>query len=270
MAASNGVDANGDEALMMKRILATHKHLDVNKFDPNPLLHAINDVIQHAKGIPVEGNASGPEGHLRYNLQHLPYEAIKSVSCEFSCKHSGASTTSEVAIRVFQSLGNYSWEAKAVITLAAFAANYGSYVSISKLYGNNDLFSKSTAFLQLSPYLLKQTPLKLQPEALKVVEAILDLAKYIIEIKSFQSQYVQHKMFASIFAVHENDLAKAVYMSIQTTVACASILMNTVALGNEYTPSPVEAEELLNFEMQLKVIHSTLISEMKSWKEYIG
>ncbi|XP_052204367.1 protein SIEVE ELEMENT OCCLUSION B-like isoform X1 [Diospyros lotus] len=273
MAASNGAEKMNlnvkvDEALM-KRILDTHQHEDVKKLDPNPLLHAIRDVIQRAKGIPVEGYSSNSEGHLRYNLQHLPYEAIKSVSCEFSCKCSGVSTTSEVAIGLLQLLGSYSWEAKAAITLAAFAANYGSYFSVSQLYGSNDPFSKSLAFLQLSPNLLKQAPLKLKPEALKVVEAILGLTNYIVEIKDFQSKYVQRKIFSSFFAAHEDDLAKAVYLSIQSTVACASILMNTVALGNEYKPTAMEAQELSDLAMEITNIRSTLASEMESWKKHI-
>ncbi|XP_052203918.1 protein SIEVE ELEMENT OCCLUSION B-like [Diospyros lotus] len=274
MAALNGakkmnLNVNVDGALM-EQILSTHQRQGVKKFDLNPLLHAIKDVIRHAKGSsPGEGCASAFKGDLLDKLQAMAYEAIKSVSCEFSCKCSGASTTSEVAIGLLESLRSYSWEAKAVITLAAFAANYGFYFSISQLHGSSDSFSKSMAFLQLSPNLLKQTPLKLKPKALKVVDAILDLANYIVEIKAFQSKYVSNKMVTSFFATHEDDLVKAVYKSIQSTVACASILMNTVALGNEYKPTAMEAQELLDLAMELKGIRITLESEMESLKKHI-
>ena len=158
---------------------------------------------------------------------------------QLSCKCSGAVNSREVAIGLLHLLGSYSWEAKAVITLAAFAANYGSYFLVSQLSGSNDPFIKSVAFLQLSPNPLPQTQLKLKPDSLKVVKAIFHLTKYIAQVVTFQSQYTT---LTSIFTAHEDDLAKAVYLSIQSTVACASLLMNTDALTNEYVFSNLIAQ----------------------------
>ncbi|XP_052205925.1 protein SIEVE ELEMENT OCCLUSION B-like [Diospyros lotus] len=268
-AADEKTNLNVEESLL-KQILGTHKPLDAKKFDAIPLLDAVQDVIQRASGTPVGGSdGKASKSHLRYKLENSPYEAIKKVSCEFSCNCSRASSTSEVAIELLQSLGSYSWEAKAVITLAAFAANYGSYFQVSQLYGSNDQFDKSLAFLQLSPNLLKHTPLKLKSEAVDVVKAIFDLTQYIVEVKTFQSQYVGRKLLSSIFTAHEDDLAKAVYLSIQSTVACAWLLMNTVTFGNVYKPTAKEAQELSDLVIEIHNIREELESHMESWKKHI-
>ncbi|XP_052205649.1 protein SIEVE ELEMENT OCCLUSION B-like [Diospyros lotus] len=256
------IPENVDGALL-QRILDSHKPLDAKKFDAKPLLDAVEDIIRRVEG----SNGKASQGDLGRMMEPWIHETIKKVSCELSCKCSGATAnTREVALVLLQSLGSYSWEAKAVITLAAFAANYGSYLLVSQLYERNDPFVKSVAFLQLSPNQSKQTHSTFKSEALKVVKAILYLTKYIVDVRTFQSQ---NAMLTSIFNAYEDDLAKAVYLSILSTVASESLLMSTVALGYEYEPTATDAQVFSSLAIELKSVRMELGSQMESWKKYI-
>ncbi|XP_052204381.1 protein SIEVE ELEMENT OCCLUSION B-like isoform X2 [Diospyros lotus] len=223
---------NEDE--LMKQILAIHNP-DGKEFDVQPLLDVVEDIIQHANGTWVSGkDDTVSQGDLICKLDNLPYDAIKKVSCEFSRKCSGAPNT----IKVFQSLESYSWEAKAVITLAAFAVNYGSYCLIAQLYNKSNPFAKSVAFLQLSPKILKRNPLNLKfEELMKIVVIIFGLIKDIVKAK-IQSE-----------SVYKDYLVKAVSLSILGIVACASQMMDTVGTQKEYKPA--DQMEARKFEMLL-------------------
>ncbi|KAL9433520.1 hypothetical protein AB3S75_028366 [Citrus x aurantiifolia] len=54
-------------------------------------------------------------------------DIIHKISCEISCKCSGGEYALATTTALFNALSSYSWDAKMVLSLAAFAVKYGEY-----------------------------------------------------------------------------------------------------------------------------------------------
>lgn len=79
---------------------------------------------------------------------------------------------------------SYQWEAKVVLSLAAFAVDYGQFWLIVKLFPSNPL-TKSVAILrQLPDNLEYSAALKSRFDAVNnLVKAMLDINKGIVQFK---------------------------------------------------------------------------------------
>ena len=59
-------------------------------------------------------------------------------------------------VSLFNMLTSYSWDAKLVLTLAAFALNYGEFWLLAQIYSSNQL-AKSIAILKQLPIILENS-----------------------------------------------------------------------------------------------------------------
>lgn len=134
---------------------------------------------------------------------------------------------------LLNSLSSYPWDAKVVIALAAFAVIYGEFWLVAQLYPTNPL-AKSVAHLKQLPDILERAEsLKPKFEALaSLIKAMLDLTKCIVEFKDLPSQYITPDTPEMVTATAHIPIA--VYWTIRSSVACASIIMNLVGMGHEY------------------------------------
>nr|KAJ0206361.1 hypothetical protein LSAT_V11C500290750 [Lactuca sativa] len=57
------------------------------------------------------------------------------------------------ALALFHTVGNFHWDAKLVLTLAAFALNYGEFWLPAKIYSSNQL-AKSMVILKQVPTIM--------------------------------------------------------------------------------------------------------------------
>nr|GFC70126.1 protein sieve element occlusion B-like [Tanacetum cinerariifolium] len=138
--------SSADDNAMMKHILATHAP-DGTYLDVIPLLQIIEDIMNRANPDPShQGNQAELDAIVEgviYNDVNEMLEvialAINKVSCEISCKCVGGQDAHSTTTGIFTMLSNYGWDAKAVITLAAFAVNYGEFWLVAQLYTRNPL-----------------------------------------------------------------------------------------------------------------------------------
>ncbi|KVH88937.1 hypothetical protein Ccrd_024684 [Cynara cardunculus var. scolymus] len=150
-----------DDNAMMKHIVATHSP-DGTLFNVRPLIQIIEDIMQRVDPVA----AVDATAHL-----HV---------------HAHATTT-----ELFHLLSNYGWDAKAAITLAAFAMNYGEFWLVAQLYTANPL-AKSLAHLKQLPDIIEHGEvLKPRFEAVTtLIKAMLDLTLCIVKFKELPSQYI--------------------------------------------------------------------------------
>uniref|UniRef100_A0A5B6ZLE0 Protein SIEVE ELEMENT OCCLUSION B-like n=1 Tax=Davidia involucrata TaxID=16924 RepID=A0A5B6ZLE0_DAVIN len=275
--------SSSDDNAMMKQIQATHAP-DGREFDVKPLLHIIEDImhragptipsivhpsiVHHANQAQLDAlDDKAHQGGFSDILELLAY-TINRISCEISCKCSGGGDAHATTVSLFNSLSNYSWDAKVVIALAAFGVNYGEFWLVAQLYPTDPL-AKSVAFLKQLPDILERAEfLKPKFEALtNLIKAMLDVTKCIVEFKELPSQYITPDTPAMLTVTAH--IPTAVYWTIRSIVACASQIMNLIGLGHEYIASTTEAWELSSLAHKVSNIHSHLRQQLALCYQHI-
>ncbi|GMP46133.1 LOW QUALITY PROTEIN: hypothetical protein CsSME_00014407 [Camellia sinensis var. sinensis] len=144
---------------------------------------------------------------------------------------------------LFDILGHYKWDAKAVLVLSAFATSYGEFWLIMQLYPCNPLAA--------SIALLKQLPkdLCLLKHLFKVLnvlmKTIVDLIKCIIE---FEELPVNH-VILDCEAIGTTNIYMATYWIIRSALICSSQIKDLRAMKNVqvHVPSLQSGHHMLNF-----------------------
>lgn len=139
----------------------------------------------------------------------------------------------QTTVSLFNMLAAYSWDAKLVLTLAAFAINYGEFWLLAQIYSTNPL-AKSMAILKQVPSILEHAShLKSRFDALNnLIKAMMDVTQCVIEFKELPSMYITQDVpaFATAIAL----VPTAVYWTIRSVVACATQISTLTSLGHEY------------------------------------
>ncbi|XP_057495807.1 protein SIEVE ELEMENT OCCLUSION B-like [Actinidia eriantha] len=273
-----------DDNAMMKQIVATHAP-DGREFDVKPLLHVVEDIMHRATPTTIPSLAQATQVtqatqaqldlldekalHSGFSdmLEHLAYP-INRIACEISCKCSGGSDAHTTTVTLFNTLSGYSWDAKVVIALAAFAVNYGEFWLVAQLFPTNPL-AKSVALLKQLPDILERADsLKPKFDALtNLIKAMLDVTKCIVELKELPNQYITADIPAMATATAL--IPTAVYWTIRSIVACASQIMNLIGMGHEYIASTTEAWELSSLAHKVSNIYSHLQNQLALCHQHI-
>ncbi|GMP82581.1 hypothetical protein CsSME_00036822 [Camellia sinensis var. sinensis] len=145
---------------------------------------------------------------------------------------------------LFDMLGHYRWDAKAVLVLSAFATSYGEFWLIMQLYPCNPLAA--------SIALLKQLPkdLFLLKHLFKVLnvlmKTIVDLTKCIIE---FEELPVNHVILdGEAIGTTKSQIYMATYWIIRSALICSSQIKDLRAMKNVqvHVPSLQSGHHMLN------------------------
>lgn len=120
-----------------------------------------------------------------------------------------------------------------MLTLAAFALNYGEFWLLAQIYSQNQL-AKAMAILKQLPGILEHSiALKPRFDALRdLVTAILDVTWCVIDLKELPSAYISREVPAMSTAVAH--IPTAVYWTIRSIVACATQITSLTSMGYEY------------------------------------
>ncbi|KAJ0638139.1 putative sieve element occlusion [Helianthus annuus] len=108
-----------------------------------------------------------------------------------SCKCNGGGDKDATAIGILKTLSNYGWDAKAAITLAAFAVNYGEFWLVAQLYKINPL-ANSLGLLKQVPNILGQYESH-KPwfdDVTNLVQTTLEVTHIIIELQKLSERYI--------------------------------------------------------------------------------
>ncbi|XP_059640295.1 protein SIEVE ELEMENT OCCLUSION B-like [Cornus florida] len=237
---------SSDDSILMKQILATHTP-DGLEINVNPLLRVVEDILRrstlNADGLLLDGTQSQKENMEDKSqqagadlmLDSLLY-TIERISCEMESRCLSGGEGHGTTLPLFNALSNFSWEAKLVLTLAAFALKYGEFWLLCQIYSSNQL-AKSMAILRQLPVIMEHSgSLKSRFDAINnLIRAILDLTRCIMELKGLPSNYITQDVPALSTATAT--IPSAVYWSIRGVVACAAQIINLGAVGHELQES---------------------------------
>ncbi|MFQ6625102.1 hypothetical protein Gotur_003809, partial [Gossypium turneri] len=260
-----------DDGAMMKQIQSSHSP-DGRVVDVKPILQVIENVLHHI--IPnIDHAMNGGTGHIdalddRTNssavdgaLDALAY-IVHKICCEVSCKCSGGGDAHATTMGILNMLSSYSWDAKVVLTLAAFAVIFGEFWLIVQLCTSNSL-AKSVALLKQLPDLLEHSPtLKPHFDALnKLINAMIDVTKCIVEFTELPSEFISIDVPPLSTAMAH--IPTATYWIIWSVVACAAQITGLVGMRHEFITSTSEAWELSSLAHKVSSIHEHLQSLLR-------
>lgn len=143
---------------------------------------------------------------------------------QISCNCSGEGDTKLITLAVFNTLVKYSWDAKLVLALSAFAVSYGEFCLLSHVHATNPL---ANYVVQLKPLPNIRERLPLISALLKVV---IDVAKCIIDLMDLPLQYISRDSPPLSDAL--NHIPYAVYWAIKSIVACSSESIGLINMGH--------------------------------------
>ncbi|KAK9072375.1 hypothetical protein SSX86_008809 [Deinandra increscens subsp. villosa] len=264
--------SSSDDGAMMKQVLATHSP-DGRDVELDPILKVIEETLHHA--IPenldsvINGTHNGDVDALvgqekaafsRFEEDEFPdglAHVIHKISCEFSCKCSGGADAHASTMAILNILSSYSWDAKVVISLGAFAVNFGEFWLVAQLFATNPL-AKSVALLKQLPNIIEHyKSIKPRFDAVNnLIKAMLGVTKCIIAFKNLPYQYLQDDTPPKSTAL--SHIPTAAYWSIKSMVACSSQLTSLLGMNFEYISATSEAWELSSLAHKVNNIHEHL------------
>ncbi|MFS7956327.1 putative sieve element occlusion [Helianthus anomalus] len=205
-----------DDYFIMKEVQDTHNP-DGNEVDSKLILPVVEDILQHAT-INAAIDTNTYQSVVAHDKgQGKSQEISTDVMMLFKCKD-GVDRHS-IALSLFRQVGNYHWDAKLTLILAAFALNYGDFWLQACCYASIDE-AKVVALLRRIPSSTTfSTHSKPNFDALnKDIQSFLELNKCIIQFKDLTSMHVS-------FEVLDRALSKvptAVYWNVRGMVDCVA------------------------------------------------
>ncbi|PPR91668.1 hypothetical protein GOBAR_AA29014 [Gossypium barbadense] len=253
-----GMLTMSDDHVMMNQILATHAP-DGRDVDVRPLLYLVEDILNRAtehvnfiiKGTQaqIEMEEKAQQANYIAMLEALTF-TIDRIACELSYKALRGSDPHATTTAIFSFLSSYAWDAKLVLSLSAFALNYGEFWLLAQIYSTNQL-AKSMAILKQLPSLLG---------AHSSVETPVQCAQH------FDSD---NDGYAPALASAMTLIPTAVYWTIRSMVACATQISSLTSMGHEYGVSATESWELSTLAHKLQNIHEHLRKQLNLCYQHI-
>ncbi|PIA30328.1 hypothetical protein AQUCO_05600038v1 [Aquilegia coerulea] len=266
--------SSSDTSMMMRQIQATHVP-DGREVDVRPLLHVIEDIVQRStpnvlgvghvnattqSHFDVFEDKTHQDGFMGI-LEAVAY-TIHRISCEVSSKCLDGADAHTTTLSLLNMLSSFSWDAKVVLALAAFAVNYGEFWLLVQLYPTDHL-AKSIMLLKQLPDVLEHN------ESLRsLVKAMLDLTKCIVELSQLPAHYITPDV--SAMSVATTQVPTAAYWTIKSVVACMSHMISLIGFSHhEYASSTNDAWELSSLTHKVNSIHELLTKQLSLCYQYI-
>ncbi|KAJ6949424.1 protein SIEVE ELEMENT OCCLUSION B-like [Populus alba x Populus x berolinensis] len=265
-----------DDNVMMKQIVGTHAP-DGREVDVKPLLHLVEDILKRATQQ-IDTSLTTSQAHaeledktLQVNfvsmLDALSY-TIDRISCEIAYKALGGTDAHATTVSLFNMLTSYSWDAKLVLTLSAFALNYGEFWLLAQIYSSNQL-AKSMAILRQLPSIMEHSgPLKPRFDAINnLIKVMMDVARCVVEFKDLPPAYISNEVPALSTAMAH--IPTAVYWTMRSVVACAAQITSLTTMGHEFSMSTNVAWELSTLAHKLSNILDHLRKQLDTCYQFI-
>ncbi|KAK7847122.1 protein sieve element occlusion b [Quercus suber] len=241
---------------ILNQIYTTHVH-DDEKFDVESLFIIVENILKRATVV-VDNIVLGTQATVEHLEEKIPKASfsppictLKNISCEMQCKAPGEEIVHKTALSILSKLSNYSWDAKAVLTLAAFALDYGEFWLLAQIQSSDQL-AKSVGTLKRVPILLKRPTLQKHKQALielnNVIKATLEVIECIFELEKLSNHDIKDVPALSTGMEH---IPVDVYWAIVTVVASTTQLC---CLINDEEKKP----ELSPFSQKLNIIVTKL------------
>ncbi|XP_007044877.2 PREDICTED: protein SIEVE ELEMENT OCCLUSION B [Theobroma cacao] len=269
--------ASGGKAIG-KQIEAIHDPAGIHT-SMKPVLDIVEDIFRRA-APPVRGTVQ--EAHMQVDASDeralhssadelIDYLSaiINRISCEIAYRLSIGEDAHATTLAVAHVVRSYSWDAKVVLALAAFAMSYGEFLLIVQLYTTNPLAKGVALLKQLPEVLARADLLKTKFDTLaNLTNAMHCVAKCVIEFKELPSQYISPE--DPELSSANSDIPSAVYWTIRSTVVCASQIIGLIGMGHEFVSSTTDAWELSSLAHNIDSICSDLMEKLKRCRQRIN
>ena len=150
---------------------------------------------------------------------------------QLSCKAPGEEIAHRTTLEILNKLSCYSWEAKAVLTLAAFAFEFGDFWLIAQLY-QSDQLARQLAILKRVPVLIRPFELQKRRQAILELSILIKITMRVIAIfDEFEKLSAFDQKDIPGLAPALDHMPVDVYWAILTITACATKL--SILLSDE-------------------------------------
>ncbi|XP_052197892.1 protein SIEVE ELEMENT OCCLUSION B-like isoform X1 [Diospyros lotus] len=258
-----------EDSYTMKQIQEIHRP-DGREIDVKPLFQLVEDIVSRASMFPTQemivpgmDRSQVEQVEDKYNqavvismLEGLA-QVIDRISVQIAFNSFSGIDGHETTVSLLKMLASYPWDAKLVLTLAAFALNYGEFWLLAQIYSSNQL-AKSVAILRQLPVIMEHSgALKSRVDALNVlIKAILNLARVVSAFKGLPPTYITQDVPAMSAAMAT--MPTAVYWSIRSIIACAAQIASLSSMGHEYLVTTTESWELSTLAHKINNIRDHL------------
>lgn len=273
-----GIFLTSDDHALARQVEELHNP-DARNVNVRPLFRLVQDIIENATQT-AEGDLLGTlskreaamEGKFTVNgFQEVPELPliVERISSEMICKLLSGVDAHNTTLAVLNMLQHFSWEAKVVVTLAAFALTYGDFWLLVQICSTNAL-AKSMALIKRLPMVVEHLGgFKQQFEATNnLIKAMLETTRCIVEFGELPTNYItaedpEVKAAMTHFPV-------AVYWIIRSAVGAATYITTMSSRGLEYGTATSQSWELSNWAHKLKNISDHLRDTLSKLHRLIG
>ncbi|XAR58238.1 hypothetical protein NMG60_11026653 [Bertholletia excelsa] len=271
-----------DDSVLMNQIQSTHSP-DCLEVDARSTLSIVEHILHgastgvasvlpgmHALTTEPEKDKAQQAGAITM-LEATSYTIIDRIAYELSSMSLSSRNGHQTTLSLLNIVSTYSWDAKLVLTLAAFALNYGEFWLLAQHYSSNQ-FAKSMAILkQVSSIMEHSGQLKQRFDDLNsLIRAMIDLCWRIVFFSELPAAYIKHDEPALKTAW--DTIPKAVYWCMRAVVTCVTQI---TGMGHEQvTSSTMETREVTTLTHKIKTIHEhlekqfSIIDDMKHKETY--
>lgn len=139
---------------------------------------------------------------------------------QMSCKPPSEEIAHKTTLAILNKLSNYDWDAKAVLTLAAFAMEFGEFWLLTQ-HQPTDLLARSVGVLKRVPVLTRPAAMQKHRQAIielnSLVKTTLLVIELIFELEKLSSSYDTKDVPALELAIEQ--IPVDVYWAIITVAA---------------------------------------------------
>ncbi|KAJ6751406.1 hypothetical protein OIU85_001892 [Salix viminalis] len=230
--------AMSDDSVMIKQIVGIHAP-DGREVNVKPLLHLIEDILKRAT-LQIDSSLTD-DAELEDRTHQVDFVSmldalsytIDRISCEIAYKALSGTDAHATTVSLFNMLSSYSWDAKLVLTMAAFAMNYGEFWLLAQIYSSNQL-AKSMAILKQLPSIMENDSgsLNARFDALdNLIKVMMDVTRCVVEFKDLPTSYISQEVPALSTAMAH--IPTAVYWTLRSVVACVAQITAITTMGHE-------------------------------------
>ncbi|KAL8139870.1 hypothetical protein V2J09_005891 [Rumex salicifolius] len=270
---------SSDDRVLSKHVEETHVPDDSRIDEVRPLFYLVKDLLAQTtqtanQSIPgtlarKEFVMESRNAQTSVNIPNLGL-IVERISYELASRRWGGVTSDahETTMSILRLLSHFTWEAKAVLTMAAFAMSYGEFWLLAQIFSSNSL-AKSMAMLKQLPMVMEHTgSFRSVFEAIdELIQAMLSVIDCVIRIRELPPIYVPEDDPAVKAA--RTQIPIAVYWTIRSAVTAATQITALTNMGYEYMVSSTEVYELQNRTHKLTTIHSHFTSILNKLMERI-
>ncbi|KAI4345935.1 hypothetical protein L6164_013020 [Bauhinia variegata] len=248
-------------------IYTTHVHSDI-KLDVDSLFTLSQNILKRSTHI-VDNVVQGTHASLEHFDDKIPPPSfssplctLKQIAAEMFCKPPGEKVAHKTTLAILDKLSHYDWEAKAVLTLAAFALEYGDFSLLAK-FESTDPLAKSVAILKRVPALTRPTAVQKHRQAIvelnSLIKATLQVIELIFELDKFPSY--DSKDVPGLGPAEEQ-IPVDVYWAI-ITIAAIVTQIDSLTTDSEHK------QELSHFGQKINIVLSKLRQQITIIRQQI-